>query len=157
MELALYILGGIALIAFTLLMLRAMRTLGNLDSLMREAQHLLQEAKQDIDSISDDVKEMKTHFIPVIDNIADVTTRIASITEGLHTRMDDVYRTLDDALDVAHGAIEDVERIKDNVVATIDAPLTAVRNTTVGIVGGLIKGVSIAKDIIGAFSKNGKR
>lgn len=157
MEIALYILGGIALVAFTLLMLRAMRTLGHVDSLMKESQHLLQEAKQDIDSISNDIKEMKAHFIPVIDNIADVTGRVALMTEGLHARMDDVYRTLDDVLDVAHGAIEDVERIKDNVVATIDAPLSAVRNTTVGIVGGLIKGVSIVKDLIGSFSKNGKK
>lgn len=157
MDIVLYILGGVALIAFTLLMLRAMRTLGQMDSLMRESQHLLQEAKQDLDSISSDVKEMKVHFIPVIDNIAEVTGHIASMTDGLRSRMDDVYRTLDDALDVAHGAIEDVERIKDNVVATIDAPLSAVRNTTVGLVGGIIKGVSIVKDLIGSFSKNGKR
>lgn len=156
MELVLYILGALALVAFIVFIVRAMRTLGHVDTLLVESQYLLQETKKDIDSISNDVNEMKRQFLPVINNIADITGRVASMSEGLHARIDDIYATLDDALDVAHGAIEDVERIKDSVVATIDAPLSAVRNTTVGIVGGLVKGVSLVKDLIGAFSKNGK-
>ncbi len=156
MELVLYILGALALVALIVFIVRAMRTLGNLDAVLRESQYLMQETKKDIDSISSDVNEMKRHFLPVVDNIANITSRVASMSEGLHARIDDIYGTLDDALDVAHGAIEDIERIKGNVVATIDAPLSAVRNTTVGIVGGIVKGVAIVKDLIGAFSKNGK-
>lgn len=156
MDIALYILAGIALVAFTILMVRAMRTLGQAESLMRETQLLLHDAKHDIDSISDDIKEMKTRILPVVENISVVTKNVSSMTEGLHSRMDDVYRTLDDVLDVAHGAIEDVERIKNNVVATIDAPISAVRNSTTGIVDGLVKGMTIIKELIGSFSKNGK-
>lgn len=157
MELVLYILGALALVALIVFIARAMRTLGNVDSLLRESQFLMEETRKDLGRIAADVNEMKTHALPVIDNIANVTGRVASMSEGLHARIDDIYGTLDDALDVAHGAIEDIERIKGNVVATIDAPLSAVRHTSEGLVSGLIKGASLVKDLIDSFRKNGKK
>jgi len=156
MELVLYILGAIALVALIVFIVRAMRTLGNLDAVLRESQYLMQETKKDIDSISSDVNEMKRHFLPVVDNIANITSGVASMSEGFHARIDVIYATFDDALDVAHGAIEDIDRIKGNVVATIDAPLSAVRHTSEGLVSGLIKGASLVKDLIDSFRKNGK-
>lgn len=157
MELVLYILGALALVALIVFIARAMRTLSNVDSLLRESQFLMEETRKDLGRIAADVNEMKTHALPVIDNIANVTGRVSAMSEGLHARIDDIYGTLDDALDVAHGAIEDIERIKGNVVATIDAPLSAVRHTSEGLVSGLIKGASLVKDLIDSFRKNGKK
>jgi archaellum component FlaC len=116
----------------------------------------MEETRKDIGKISDDVNEMKTHFLPVIDNVAEVTRRAAVLSEGLQVRIDEIYATVDDALDVAHGAIEDIERIKSDVVATIDAPLSAVRNTSQGLVTGIVKGITVVKDILESFRKNGK-
>jgi ABC-type transporter Mla subunit MlaD len=157
MELVLYILGALVLIGLIVLIVRSMRTLGNVDALLRESQFLMEETRKDLGRIADDVSELKSHALPVIDNISNISNRVASISEGLHARIDDIYGTLDDALDVAHGAIEDIERIKGNVVATIDAPLSAVRHTSEGLVSGIIKGVSLVRDLLDSFRKNGKK
>jgi hypothetical protein len=97
------------------------------------------------------------HLIPVIDNIADVSQRISSIAEGLESRIDGIYDTIDDTLDVVRGALDDAERIKENVVTSIEKPLATLRESTSGgTVSSVLKGINLIREIIQSFRKNGK-
>ena len=153
MEIALYISAIVALVALSILVIFAIRTLTRVDSLLRESQFLFHETKLHIAQISTDITLFRKHTIPVIDDIALVTKNIATITDGLQSRVDHVYDTVDDALDVVRGAIDDVERIKDTVVATIDGPLNAARGVSTGVFTALFKGVGFIRDIIEGLKK----
>lgn len=153
MEIVLYISAIVALIAVSVLVVFVIRTLTQVDGLLRESKILIHESKLHIAQISSDVTLFRQHTIPVIDDIAVVAKNIATISDGLQSKADDVYDTVDDALDVVRGAIDDVERIKDTVVATLDGPLMAVRGVSTGVFTTIFKGVGLVRDIIEGIKK----
>ena len=153
MEIVLYILGAIALLAVIWLVAVAVRTLHAVEIFMRDTQVTMQEMKKDIDQMTGEVTVLRIHLIPILDNVADITQRVSGLAEGLAPRIEAIYDTVDDTLNVVRGAIDDVERIKDSVVETIEAPLNAVRNTSTSVVGTIVKGVGVVRDLIGEFRK----
>jgi uncharacterized protein YoxC len=156
MEIVLYSAGAVALVMITVFLIRAMRTLGEFDSLLRKTHETMEVARKDLDQMTGDITQIRTSLVPILTNMADVTQRLSVISEGLQARIDGIYDTIDDAVDVARGTIDDIERIKDNVVAAIDAPISAAREKAEGIVSTIVKGVGLVKDVIGTFKKNGK-
>ncbi len=156
MDIALEILGCLALIAFIGFIVIAARSVQATQVFMGKAEVVLQDIKKDVNQMTREVSLVREHAIPVLNNVADITKNVANITDGLAPRVEAIYNTVDDALNVVHGAIDDVERIKDSVVQTIESPLNMVRRTSTGVVGTIFKGVTVVRDLIGEFSKNGK-
>jgi hypothetical protein len=156
MDIALEILGIAALVAFIWFIVLAIRSLQSASVFFGNAEASLKDIKKDIDQMTIEVSLMREHAIPVLDNVADITKNISGITEGLAPRIEAIYDTVDDTLNVVHGALDDVERIKDSVVQTIESPLNMVRRTSTGVVGTIVKGVSVIRELIGEFSKNGR-
>ena len=156
MEIALSILGMIALAAFIWFIVAAVRTLRTTDEFLLRAETVLTEIKKDMSQMTSEVSVIRIHAVPVLDNIADISQRVSGITEGLAPRVEAIYDTVDDTLNVVRGALDDVERIKESVVQTIETPLNAVRRTSTGVVGTIVKGVGVVRDLIGEFRKNGR-
>ena len=156
MEIALSILGMIALVAFIIFIFVAIRSLRTVDDFLLRAETELEEIKKDINQMTSEVAVIRIHAIPVLDNIAEISQRVSGITEGLAPRVEAIYDTVDDTLNVVRGALDDVERIKESIVETIETPINAVRRTSTGIVGTVVKGVGVVRDLIGEFRKNGK-
>ncbi|MEP7235478.1 MAG: hypothetical protein ABI778_09305 [Ignavibacteriota bacterium] len=156
MDIALYILSMIALVALLWLIIIAIRTFHSADKLISDSTTILGDIKKDITQMTSDVTILRIHAVPVLDNVAEITKNIATITDGIAPRVEAIYETVDDTLNVVRGALDDIERIKDSVVATIESPLNLVRKTSTGVVGTVIKGIGVVRDLIGEFSKNGK-
>ena len=156
MESILYILGAIAFAAVVCVIIVAVRTLQFANVLMKDADSAMKDIKKYINQMTSEVSLIRLHAIPVLDNVADITHRISGITDGLAPRVEAIYDTVDDTLNVVRGALDDVERIKDSVVQTIESPLNAVRRTTTGVVGTIFKGVGVVRELISEFRKNGK-
>jgi hypothetical protein len=157
MEIALYIAGILALVALAVFLFRALKTLSAVDTLIVESQQLVEESRRDIAQISADISQIKVHVIPLIDNLAEVSQRVSSIAEGLESRIDGIYDTIDDTLDVVRGAIDDAERIKENVVATIAKPLESIRDAGGGTFSSILKGINLVREIVQSFKKNGTK
>jgi uncharacterized protein YoxC len=156
MDIALSILGMIALVAFIWLVISVVRTLRSADAVLEATQSAITDIKKDVNQMTSEISVIRIHTVPVLDNIADVTQKLSGITDGLAPRVEAIYDTVDDALDVVRGALDDVERIKDSVVETIESPINAVKRTTTGVVGTIVKGVSVVRDLVSQFRKNGK-
>jgi uncharacterized protein YoxC len=156
MDIALYILGMIGIVAVIWLIINLVRTLRTADEFIEKAEGLLTDIKRDINQMTSEVSVIRIHTIPVLDNVAEITQRVSGITEGLAPRIEAIYDTVDDTLNVVRGALDDVERIKNSVVETIETPINAVKKTSTGMVGTVIKGVGLVRDIVGQFRKNGK-
>lgn len=155
MEIALYIAGILALVTLVFFLARAMKSLATLDTLTAEARLLMEESRKDIGQISSDISHLRMHLIPVIDTMAEVSQRISTIAEGLESRIDGIYDTIDDTLDVVRGALDDAERIKENVVTTIEKPLASLRDG--GTFSSILKGVTLIRELIQSFRKNGTK
>jgi uncharacterized protein YoxC len=155
MEIALSVLAMIALVAFIWFIVVAIRTLRITDDFLLRSETVLAEIKKDMSQMTSEVSVIRIHAVPVLDNIADISQRVSGITEGLAPRVEAIYDTVDDTLNVVRGALDDVERIKESVVQTIETPLNAVKRTSTGVVGTIVKGVSVVRDLIGEFRKNG--
>jgi uncharacterized protein YoxC len=153
METVLYIAGAAALIALTALLFRLWKTLSEIDLLLRNSQIWMDETRKGMMMIADDVHDMKSRMVPVINTLSDITARTAVLTEGLQSRVDTIYETIDDALDVARGAIDDIDRIKNEIVATVQAPIHAARQGSEGLVSTIVKGVGFVKEIIASVKK----
>jgi len=157
MEIALYITASLALVALAVFLFRMTKTVATLDTVLGEAKLLMQESKKDIGQISSDISQIKMHLLPVIDNLAEVSQRVSTIAEGLESRIDGIYDTIDDTLDVVRGALDDAERIKSNVVSSIEKPLATLRDVAgSGTVSSVLKGITLIKEIVQNFRKNGK-
>jgi hypothetical protein len=156
MDIAIEIVGIIALAAFVWFIVVAIRALSSADTFFLHAESMLADIKKDVSQMASEVSIIRIHAVPVLDNIAEVAQRVSGITEGLAPRVEAIYETVDDTLNVFRGALDDVERIKDSVVETIESPLNAVKRTTTGVVGTLVKGVSVVRELISEFRKNGK-
>jgi uncharacterized protein YoxC len=156
MDIVLYILGAIVLVALLWFIVTAVRTLQTAEIFFADSKAMLEDIKKDISQMTSEVSVIRIHAVPVLDNVADITKHVSGITEGLAPRVEAIYDTVDDTLNVVRGALDDVERIKDSVVQTIEAPLNAVRRGTTGVVGTVVKGISVIRELIGEFRKNGK-
>lgn len=155
MEIALYIAAILALVVLSAFLVRLMRTMGAMDTALGEASLLMQESKKDLAQISSDISQIRMHLVPVIDNLADVSQRMSSLAEGLESRIDGFYDTIDDTLDVVRGALDDAERIKETVVSTIERPLASLQSEG-GTISSILKGITLIRDIVQSFRKNGK-
>ncbi len=148
MENILYITGGIALIAFAWLMLSLAQT-------MKSAQIAIVEARQDLHDFQSDVHEMKVKAMPILDNLQQLTIRANFIADSVQSQMVTIQETVDDTLDVVRGTIDDVERLKNEVVGIVEGPLRIARSTSNGAVGTIAKGVTLLAKLFAA-RKNGK-
>jgi hypothetical protein len=154
METVLYIAATLALLVFIWFLLRAARTLGEVSIILQHAETLLDDVRKSANQVATEVTLMRVQVMPVVESVADITGRVARVTENLEPRVEAIYSTIDDALDVAHGVIDDVERIKDDVVSTIESPLRVVRNTSNGIGTTIIKGVNLVRELVSEFKRN---
>src|SRR5262245_60238631 len=112
MDIALSIVGLIALAVLIWFLITAARSVQSASQSLERTDAAVQAMKGNFEQITNDISAVKTHLIPAIDNITELTENITNITEGLKPRVDAIYHTVDDALDIAHGVLEDVERIK---------------------------------------------
>lgn len=156
MDIVLYILGAIVLVALLWFIVTAVRALQRAEIFFADSKVLLEDIKKDIDQMTGEVTVLRIHAVPVLDHVADISKHVSGITEGLAPRVEAIYDTVDDTLNIVRGALDDVERIKDSVVQTIETPLNAVRRTTTGVVGTVFKGISVIRELIGEFRKNGR-
>jgi uncharacterized protein YoxC len=139
MELILYITGGIALLALAWLLILIAKTIGKVEPVVTEL--LI-----DLRTIVVTVDELKVKMTPVLDdmahislNVKGITSNVNNITTGLQNQMIGVHETIDDALDIVRGTLDDIERLKDDVVATVAGPVKMARSATNGAIGTGIK------------------
>jgi hypothetical protein len=156
MDIAIEILAMITLAALVWFIVVAIRTFTTADSFFKNAEVVLVEIKKDVSQMTSEVSIIRIHAVPMLDNLADATQKLSGITEGLAPRVEAIYDTIDDTLNVVHGALDDVERIKNSVVETIETPLNAVKKTSTGVVGTVVKGVGVVRELLSEFRKNGK-
>ncbi|HET9136879.1 MAG TPA: hypothetical protein VFO76_09585 [Candidatus Kapabacteria bacterium] len=153
MDIALSIVALIALVVLIWFLITAAKALQAVTASIGRAESDIKAVKADFDQISNDVTTLKTHLIPAIDNITEITETISGVTDGLKPRVDAIYNTVDDALDIAHGLLEDVERIKSEVVETIEKPIVAFKTTSDGVLSTVIKGVNVVRDLVHQFKR----
>jgi uncharacterized protein YoxC len=149
MEIILYITGGIALLAFAWLFIA-------LAKMIQGVQPLLTEFIRDMSTIVTTVDQLKTQVTPILENMAGIssnvkgiTSNVNSITTGLQNQMIGVHETIDDALDIVRGTLDDIERLKDDVVATVAVPVSVARSATTGAIGTSIKVANILWKLFG--------
>jgi uncharacterized protein YoxC len=149
MEIILYITGGIALLALAWLFI-------SLASTISAVKQILTDVRGDLATVVATVDDLKTEVMPILGNVNGITSNINSITNGLQTQMISVHETIDDTLDVVRGTIDDIERLKDQLVATVEGPVSLVKTTTDGAVGAVFKGVGLLRRLMGG-GKSSKR
>ena len=148
MEIVLYITAGIALLALAWLFISLARAISS-------ARLLVGEVRSDLALISETVKDVKTQVLPMIGNVNNIIANVTSITGGIQTQMIGVHETIDDALDVLRGTIDDIERLKDEVISTVEGPVLFARSATDGAVGVLFKGIKILNKVLGKKKDKG--
>jgi len=149
MEIILYITGGIALLALSWLFL-------SIASTVRSLKDVLMEVRRDLATIVNTVDEIKTQALPILNNVSGITSNVNSITGTVQGQMETIKETIDDALTVIRGTLEDLERLKDDVVATVEGPVSLARSATGGAVGAATKVVSVLWKFFGNKKKNGQ-
>jgi len=142
MELILYITGGIALLALAWLFV-------SIASTVKSVKDVLVEVRGDLSNVVQTIDEVKAEVLPILGNVNNITANVTSITNGLQTQMISVHETIDDTLDVVRGTIDDIERLKNQLVATVEGPVSLVRATTDGAIGSVFKGVSLLSKFFG--------
>ncbi|SRR5581483_9144418 len=154
MELILYITGGIALLALAWLFI-------SLSNAVSGIKNVLNETRDDLHTIVGMADEIKTKVLPILGNVDNITGNVthitgnvSAITDGVRDQMSGVYETIDDALDIVRGTLDDIERLKNDVVATVEGPMTLVRETTGGVVGTAVKAVNLVLKLIGTRKKS---
>jgi hypothetical protein len=150
MEIILYITGGIALLALAWLFF-------SLASTISAVKQILTDARADLATVVATVNDVKTEVMPILGNVNGITSNINSITNGLQTQMISVHETIDDTLDVVRGTIDDLERLKDELVATVEGPMSLVKSTTDGAVGAVFKGFGLLRRVFGARKSGSAR
>lgn len=153
MDIALYIVALIALLVLIWFLIATMQSIKSAVKAIERSDAAIQAAKVSFEQVAGDISTLKTHLIPAIDGITEVTESISGMSEGLKPRVQAIYHTVDDALDVAHGVLEDVERIKDEVVGLVEKPVLALRSTSDGVFSTVLKGVNVIRDLIDRFKK----
>ena len=153
MDIVLYISSAIALLALAYFLLRAARSLNEVSIVMQHAEVALEDVRKNAEQMTHDVNEIRTHLVPVIDSVSVIAGRVSHMVEGLAPRVDRVYDTVDDALDIVEGVLVDVDRLKTEVVQTIESPLKLVRSTSTGVVSTLIKAFGVVKELVTEFKR----
>lgn len=142
MEIILYITGGIALLALAWLFF-------TLASTVSAVKLILGDVRTDMATVVSTVDDLKTELLPILGNVNGITANVNAMTNGLQTQMISVHETIDDTLDVVRGTIDDIERLKDQLVATVEGPMSLVKTTTDGAVGAVFKGVGLLRRLMG--------
>jgi uncharacterized protein YoxC len=146
METILYITGGIALLALAWLFISLARTITGVHALLAEAESDLHTAVAAVD-------EIRAGVMPILSNVRTITGSVSDIASGVQRQMVGVHETIDDALDVIRGTLDDVERLKDNVVATVEGPVTMVRETANGAIGTVLRIANVILKLVGNRKK----
>ena len=147
MEIILYITGGIALLALSWLFI-------SIASTVRSVKDVLIEVRRDLATIVSSVDEIKTQALPILNNVGGITANVNSITGTVQGQMETIKETIDDALNVIRGTLEDLERLKDDVVATVEGPVSLARSATGGAVGAAAKVVNVLWKFFGNKKKS---
>ena len=147
MEIILYITGGIALLALAWLFISLSMAIASL-------RMLYSDMRGDFAVIVETIKEVRSQVLPILGNVNSITTNVTNITSGLQAQMIGIHETIDDALNVLRGTLDDVERLKDEVIATVEGPISLARSATGGAVGVLFKGIKILNKVLGGKKKS---
>jgi hypothetical protein len=70
------------------------------------------------------------------------------MTANVEQQLLHIQETIDDALDVVRGTIDDVERLKDSLVSTVEGPVALVRDVSDGALGAIAAGLRIVKKFV---------
>ncbi len=146
METILYITGGIALLALAWLFISLARAISGM-------QIMLAEFESDFHTAAAAADEIRAGVMPILDNVTHITANVSKITNGVQNQMVGVHETIDDALDVIRGTLDDVERLKNNVVATVDGPISLVRETASGAIGTVLRVINVISKLTGKRTK----
>lgn len=142
MEAILYITGGIALLALAWLFISLSRTVSAVKDLLRDV-------RSDLSIIVETVTDIKSQVLPILGNVNSIASNITTISNGIQAQMVTIQETIDDALDVVRGTIDDLERLKDEVVSSVEGPIQLVRTTANGTIGAIGKVVTILSRFVG--------
>ena len=142
METILYITGGIALLAMAWLFISLAKALQGMQGMMTQLE-------SDLHTAVMAAEDIRAGMMPILGNMAHITANVSKITSGVQNQMVGVHETIDDALDVIRGTIDDVERLKNEVVATVEGPITMVRDTANGAFGTAARVVSLVLKLVG--------
>jgi phage-related protein len=142
METILYITGGIALLALAWLFI-------SLAKALQGAQAMLTHLETDFHTAAMAADEIRAGIMPILGNMTHITANVSKITSGVQNQMVGVHETIDDALDVIRGTIDDIERVKNEVVATVEGPISMVRETANGAFGTAARVVSLVLKLVG--------
>ncbi len=142
METILYITGGIALLALTWLFIALARALKGM-------QELLAQLEEDLHTAAAAADEIRAGVMPILGNMTHITANVSKITAGVQNQMVGVHETIDDALDIVRGTLDDVERLKNEVVATVEGPVTMIRDTANGAFGTALRIANVILKLVG--------
>jgi uncharacterized protein YoxC len=145
MEAILYIAGGIALLALAWFFI-------SLASTVKTLQTVLKDTGASLNVVTQDITDIKNQVVPILSNVNDITIKANSIAAGVQAQMLSIHETIDDTLDVLRGTVDDVERLKDELVATVSGPVQLVRASADGAVGAIMTSLNFIKRIIGGKS-----
>jgi uncharacterized protein YoxC len=142
MDTILYITGGIALLALTWLFIALARALKGM-------QELLAQLEDDLHTAAAAADEIRAGIMPILGNMTHITANVSKITAGVQNQMVGVHETIDDALDIVRGTLDDIERVKNEVVATVEGPITMVRDTANGAFGTALRVANMILKLVG--------
>jgi uncharacterized protein YoxC len=148
MEIILYIAGGIALLALAWL-------LYSLTNTLKVLQKVMIDAMQDVHEFTRDMHTMTEQVAPILENVRSLTVKTNSIVDGVQSQIVSIQSTVDDTLDVVRGTIDDIERLKNEVVDIVEAPLRSARGVSTGVASVVLKGAGLLVNLFGN-RKNGK-
>jgi uncharacterized protein YoxC len=153
MEAILYITGGIALLALAWLFISLARTVSGVKSMLEEVQGDLHTAVTAVDEIKASVVPILGNVTNITSNVSTITSNVSNITTGVQNQMIGVHETIDDALDVIRGSLDDLERLKNNIVNTVEGPVSLLRDTA----GGALGVISAISRVVRKFSKSKRK
>jgi hypothetical protein len=153
METILYITGGIALLALAWLFIALTKALKGAQDLLLQLETDFHTAAMAADEIRAGVMPIIGNMTAITSNVTSITANVSKITSGVQNQMVGVHETIDDALDVIRGTLDDVERVKNEVVATVEGPITLVRETANGAFGTGLRIANLILKLVGNRKK----
>jgi phage-related protein len=153
METILYITGGIALLALAWLFIALTKALKGMQSMVAQLETDFHTAAMAADEIRTGMMPILGNLTAITSNVTNITHNVSKIISGVQNQMVGVHETIDDALDVIRGTIDDIERVKNEVVATVEGPITMVRETANGAFGTAARVVSLVLKLVGNRKK----
>lgn len=154
MEIILYITGGIALLALAWMFIALSRAIHGIQDIFEEARNDLRTVVAGADEVKEKILPILGNVTNITDNVTTITGNVSSITDGLRGQMVGVHKTVDDALDVVRGTLDDIERLKNEIVATVEGPVTLVRDTSGGVVSTAFKAISALAKLVKSVKRS---